>query len=276
MNHNKAYRVAIVLAAGVALCWSARADMLDLSSAGASGWLNGAFFEQISPQTTGTGVIRPFVQISSNQAVAHAYNTTVNNTLDVGPSDIFNHELFLSEVPLTLVPTMNVNGELYRMFLLDINEPKNGEARLLSLDEVQIWLSDTPNQGVETFAGGSATANTGDLLDLADAALVYQLDSNLTQGNPDNWVLLDYALNEGQGSGDMFMYIPDSLFDSSAGDYVYLYSRFGENYANDSGFEEWAVLAEKGGQVVPEPASFLLLGTGLAVLIVSRKKPAAG
>ena len=269
MNHKQVYRVAMVVAAGAALCWGVQADTLDLTTAGSSAWLNGALFEQINPQTTGTGVIQPFAQLNSNQDVEDAYNTTVNNTLDIGPSDNFNYELLLSDVPLVMI-----GGASYRRFLLDINEPKDGEDRLLSLDEIQIFLSDAPNQSVETYAGGSATAGTGDLVDLANATLVYQLDGNLSQNNPDNWILLNYALNHGQGSGDMFAYIPDSVFNPNDGSYVYLYSRFGENYANDSGFEEWAV--PTADEVVPEPASFLLLGTGLAVLIASRKKPATG
>jgi hypothetical protein len=54
----------------------------------------------------------------------------------------------------------------------------------------------------------------------------------------DNWVLLDYRLNSGSGSGDMLMYVPDALFAGAA--YVYLYSRFGEHFAGDAGFQEWA------------------------------------
>ena len=45
----------------------------------------------------------------------------------------------------------------------------------------------------------------------------------------DNWVALDYSLNTGSGSGDMFLYVLDSVFDPyDGGDVVTLYSLFGQ------------------------------------------------
>jgi hypothetical protein len=83
----------------------------------------------------------------------------------------------------------------------------------------------------------------------------------------DNWVLLDYSLNGGSGQGDMLAYIPESLFEG-LGDYIYLYSRFGENSPTDDGFEEWA--HGVGEPVIPEPATIFLLGAG--TLILGRKR----
>jgi hypothetical protein len=75
-------------------------------------------------------------------------------------------------------------------------------------------------------------------------------------------VRLDYSLNSGSGQGDMFLLVPVSAFGATgANEFVYLYSRFGENNANtnNAGFEEWAV-------VVPLPSSAWagLAGLGLA------------
>lgn len=242
MRVNGMFRFGGGVAVAVMLgAFLASAAVVDLTTAGSSGTVNGAIFQQIDPQATGTGVINSFVQIGGNTDVVHAYNTTVNNTLNNGASDQFNHELLLS-----LVPIVNISGTDYRQFLLDINQ--TGADPLLSLDDIQVFVSNTPNQSVTSFNA------SGQLL-LSDATLVYRLDTLVA----DNYILLDYSLNSGSGSGDMFMYIPDSVF--TGGQYVYLYSLFGENYNNNDGFEEWAVLE---ATVVPEPASLSLLGLGVA------------
>ena len=68
----------------------------------------------------------------------------------------------------------------------------------------------------------------------------------------------------------MFAYIPASLF---SGEYVLLYSAFGLNFANNDGFEEWA-LRERGEGIppIPEPASMLLFGSGLVAWAGLRRR----
>src|SRR5207247_3466680 len=59
----------------------------------------------------------------------------------------------------------------------------------------------------------------------------------------DNWVKLNSSLSHGNGSGDMLMFVPDSLLASPTGNpdpYVYLYSKFGVHFGADGGFEQWA------------------------------------
>ena len=80
------------LALSVTTLGTACADVLNLTSAGADGVLNEAYFVQIDPQSTGTGVIDSFVEISGagNADITEAYNTTVNDVLQNGSADNFN------------------------------------------------------------------------------------------------------------------------------------------------------------------------------------------
>ena len=142
---------------------------LDLTTAGSSGYIDIAYFVQIEPQTTGTGVIEPFVRLSTNQGMSQGYNT---------------------------------------------------DARPLELDE-----NNSP-----------------------------QFTRSL---------LLDYRLGRGSGSGDMLAYIPDGVFEQSDGSYVYFYSRFGEHYANNAGFEEWAVRVGEPLPKIPAPGAVVLAGIGV-------------
>jgi hypothetical protein len=206
---------------------------LDLTTAGAGGSLNGGLFIQVPDQSTGTGVIDPFVRIQAN-GTEQGFNTDFRPLeFDEQSSPTFTHSLLLSAVPV-----VNIGGTDYRQFLLDINQTANNP--LLSLDQLKIFLEGSGNIG--TLAGLTN--------------LVYDLDAG-----GDNSIKLNYSLNPGSGAGDMYAYIPTSAF--SGGTFVYLYSQFGTNFASNDGFEEWATLQGR-TPTVPEPASVILLGSGLA------------
>ena len=250
------WRLAAGLAAvAAAAVWAgtASAATLDLTTAGSSGSINGAIFQQTDPQPTGTGVIDSFLRLQNN-GIEQGYNTDARPVqFDEKTDPNFTRSLLLSDVPI-----VNINGVDYRQFLLDINE-SNGQGReLLSLDQLQIFQATSPTLNNYDTSSGQ----------LVGATKIYDLDAG-----GDNSVLLNYDLNHGSGSGDMFAYIPNSLFDPST-PYVYLYSRFGEDAAAegtaDAGFEEWAVLQ---GQTppnneIPGPATlaFAVLGCGLGVV----------
>jgi len=238
-------RIGVGLAALVvtlALNGRASADVLDLTSGGTGGF-NGAIFTTNMVQPTGTGVIDSFLRLQNN-GTEQGYNTSARPVqFDQKTDPNFTRDLLLSSVPV-----VNINGTAYRQFLLDINETHGLPGALLSLDKLQLFQSPTgmqnnyPNLGTKVYDMGAGNA-----------------------------VLLNYDLNHGSGSGDMFAYIPDALFDPSI-PYVYLYSAFGAlaNAGSDAGFEEWATLEGTTPPVneVPAPATLLFAALGCGVGMV--------
>lgn len=243
------------------------AAVINLTTVGSSGTINSAIYEQAGPQSTGTGTINTFVQQSpsGNGTNSHAYNTTANNILDNKSSDNFNHSIALSAVPIV------VRGNtFYREFLLDTNESSGGGEEFLSLDDVQIFVGGTANSSAPTFTSGVLNH---------DGTLVYRMDAG-----GDNWVALNYALNSGSGSGDMFLLVPHSLFTGYSGSSVVtLYSKFGLQgtnppgftgvFSSSGGFEEWALregIDPPPGADIPEPSAILILAASLLGLAAQR------
>jgi hypothetical protein len=213
---------------------------LDLTTRGALGVVNEAIFRQFDARPTGTGVIDSFVRLQTGNAkstVQQGYNTEARPLqFDENKSPQFTRALRLDDVPV-----VNIGGKLYREFLLDINQKSSQP--LLSLDEVRFYLAPTPD-----LTGYDNTAKT-----LGGYQALYDLDA----GGQDHWIKLDYRLNSGSGSGDMLMYIPESVcVRTSENPYVYLYSKFGVNFSGNAGFEEWAA-----GKTALVPATGVISGT---------------
>lgn len=237
---------------------SASAAIVDLTTVGSSGVINGAIYEQADTQATGTGLIDPFVQQSpqGNGTTSRAFNTTANGILDNKNADNWNRSITLDDVLVVYR-----GGLPYRRFMLDVNEsPGNGD-NFLSLDEVQIFVGGPANSNVITFTLG--------LLDHL-GTLVYRMDAG-----GDSWVALDYSLNHGSGSGDMLLHVPETAFIGFAGSSVVtLYSAFGGqgedpagfdgNFGSSDGFEEWST-------PIPEPTTWLLAATAAAAIVAGRR-----
>jgi hypothetical protein len=208
----------------------AGANVVNLSTRGATGSANGAFFEQIDPRSTGSGVIDPFVRVNpgGSENCEHGYNTSHRKLeFDENSSPTFTHDLALADVPV-----VSKNGIDCYQFLLDINQTNRGATdHFLSLNKIEIYTSGSA--GASGYPGGLGTLQWS--LDGAGAA----------------WIWLDYALNSGSGSGDMFMYVPKTAL---SGTYVYFYSSFGEDYNANDGFEEWCILRAPAPTPSPSPS----------------------
>lgn len=194
---------------------------LDLTARGADGFIGDGYFQQYDARPTGTGKIDSFLRIqgaSSKNVVQQGFNTSSRPLqFDENKSPNFTRDLKASELPV-----VTIGGVNYREFLLDINQKSSQP--YLSLDALKVFVTAAGGQkGFDVLTGT-----------LNGQAAVYDLDAA-----GDNWVKLDYRLNTGSGSGDMLFYLPDAAI--AGGQYVTVYSKFGEHYASNAGFQEWAV-----------------------------------
>jgi hypothetical protein len=210
--------------------------VIDLTTPGSFGVVNGARFETADFRPAGTGFIDSFLRIQ-NTGIEHGYNTSARPVPLDGVAGNFTRDLRLGEIL-----TREIGGVSYYEFILDINQIAATPNNLLSLDKVQIYTSNI---------GGQSTSDPTTL-----GTLRYDLG--------DNWIRLDANLSSGSGQGDMRMFIPVANFAGLGGNtFVYLYSMFGVNHAANNGFEEWAV-------VIPLPPAAWAGGGMLGLLALMR------
>ncbi len=216
------------------------AQVVDVTTQNDSDTANGAVFTNVtSAVSAGTGNYDSFLRIQDN-GVEEGFNT------DASPSPLDTKDAFTSALLLSSIPKVvgdgthgTTDGTVYREFRLDINQDgAANQPQTISLDQLKIYQK-----------------STGDLSSLSGTPL-FDLD-----GNGDIAVLLNAQWNAGSGKGDYVVLIPDALFNNApnAPQYVYLYSQFGAEggqYAANSGFEEWGVVANSnggGGGTEPPP-----------------------
>jgi len=238
----------------------ASAGLLDLTTAGSSGTINGATFEQSSINVaTGTGVFDPFLRIQKN-GTESGYNTDATHPELDAKWGIWTHALDLSSVAVT-------SGR--RDFYLDVNETASNNNPLLSLDQLQLFLTTNP-----LLTGYVAYSGFG-----ANATKIYDMNSDAARTA--NWVKLNYALSgSGSGRADLHVSFADTIFNNSLSGPVYLvmYSQFGKQgsgnngLGSSAGFEEWSTRHAIAAIPEPETYAMLLAGLGLMGFVATRRR----
>jgi hypothetical protein len=226
---------------------TAKATIVDLTAGGnASGEIDGALFFATQQQPAGTGFIDPFLRIQQ-KTFEQGYNTDGGFPFDDKSPHNYQHSLYIPDLT-----TQVLNGTQYLVFMLDSNQSGNAYSQhTISLDCLQIFTSNDPNQTTTSFTSGGILALNG--------TLVYNLDANM-----DSAVL---ATALGSGKADLFLYLPADLVKTGE-QYLYLYSCFGNTIVSDGGFEEWVFIP--GTQPIPEMGTFFPV-IGLLVAVLSTR-----
>lgn len=241
----------LVISVTILMASGSSATLLDLTTPGSMGTINGTIFITPPTITSGTGLIDSFLRIQANGKAPseQGYNTDGALEFDT-KGGAFTHSLQLSALQSNIA---TIGGIDYYEFVLDVNEsPGNG---IITLHEFEIYLDPAPNNSGYPVIG----------------TLVYDFDVG---PDGDSEVKLDYNNFSGSGKLDLFALVPTSHFGADLNQYVYLFSKFGlpDDFVDD-GFEEWAHKTTGTFTSVPEPVTILLFGTlCLLGLGLSRKK----
>jgi hypothetical protein len=137
---------------------------------------------------------------------------------------------------------LSIDSGSYFEFMLNTTEPQGGGKGSISLDRLEIFVSDRP-------------------ADLSSVDKVYDLDAT----GDHSIVFSDH--NNGQGKADLLVDIPAALIESNGGKFLTLYSLLGETAPASGGPEAWSAVT----RAIPEP-SLVCLASVIAAGVLTRRR----
>lgn len=212
---------------------------------------NGGYVFAINPQSTGTGVIQPFLREHAN-VTEQGINTSIAKPPYDDKPGPWTHDL-----PVNALATVTYNSNSYYEFLLDANQVSNGD---ISLINFKIYVTQ-----------GSPYTTNSDLINLVNTVTPsYDMNGSTTGYR------VDISSQNGSGSGDMYFLVPMSAIGTTGN--LYLYAQFGQElasngstgYVSNDGFEEW--YAKQSRRVPDSGATVALLGLALLGLAAFRRR----